>query len=145
MGYATLYGDMAGAFNPIKDLLKTQVYALARWLNRDSEVIPPRIIERPPSAELAEGQVDTDSLPEYAVLDGILERYLHQRLDADQIVQDGFDPSTVHNVITSIERNEYKRRQSAPGPKVSPVDFGKDRRMPIVKRVLYEYTNHFIK
>ena len=134
-GYSTLYGDMVGGFAVIKDVLKTVVYDLARWRNRGGDVIPQAIIDKEPSAELRPDQRDSDSLPPYEVLDGILFRYIEQDLDAAEIVAQGFDPDLVRDVVRMVDRNEYKRRQAAPGVKVTTKAFGRDRRLPI--------TNHY--
>lgn len=131
VGYATLYGDMAGGFCVLKDVLKTQVYALARFRNSISSVIPQRVIERAPSAELRENQTDQDSLPEYAILDAIITAYMEHNQSAAAIIAQGFKADEVNQVIKLIKRNEYKRRQSAPGIKISPRAFGKDWRYPI--------------
>ncbi len=131
VGYATLYGDMAGGFAVLKDVLKTQVYALARYRNSFSEIIPERVLTRAPSAELRADQTDQDSLPDYAILDAIIVAYMEQNLTPEEIIQHGFAPETVSKVIQLIKRNEYKRRQSAPGIKISPIAFGKDWRYPI--------------
>jgi NAD+ synthase (glutamine-hydrolysing) len=131
VGYATLYGDMAGGFAPLKDVPKTLVYDLARWRNRDREVIPHRVIERPPSAELRADQKDTDSLPPYDVLDGILERYVELDQGRAEIVHAGFDRELVEWVTRLVDRNEYKRRQAPPGVKITRRAFGRDRRYPI--------------
>lgn len=130
-GYSTLYGDMVGGFAVIKDVLKTVVYDLARWRNRGAEVIPQAIIDKEPSAELRPDQRDSDSLPPYEVLDGILLRYIERDLDPPQIVSEGFDPGLVRDVVRMVDRNEYKRRQAAPGVKVTTKAFGRDRRLPI--------------
>ncbi|HAL91567.1 MAG TPA: NAD+ synthase [Verrucomicrobia bacterium] len=130
-GYATLYGDMAGGFALIKDVPKTLVFALARWRNRRGEVIPPTTISRPPSAELKPGQLDSDSLPPYDVLDPILERYVEQQAGLKDILAEGFDEAMVRRVVRMVDRSEYKRRQGAPGVKITPKAFGRDRRMPI--------------
>jgi NAD+ synthase (glutamine-hydrolysing) len=130
-GYATLYGDMCGGFAPIKDVPKMMVFALARWRNKQGEIIPASTIERPPSAELKPGQQDSDSLPPYDVLDAILERYVEQQIGVKDIVADGFDEETVRRVVRLVDRSEYKRRQGAPGIKITPKAFGRDRRMPI--------------
>jgi len=130
-GYATLYGDMAGGFALIKDVPKTLVFELARWRNRRGEVIPPSTISRPPSAELKPGQRDSDSLPPYEVLDPILERYVEQQEGVKDIIAAGFDEATVRKVARLVDRSEYKRRQGAPGVKITPKAFGRDRRMPI--------------
>jgi NAD+ synthase (glutamine-hydrolysing) len=135
-GYCTLYGDMAGGFSVLKDVPKTLVYKLSEYLNRRGKeaVIPEYIITRPPSAELREDQKDTDSLPPYDVLDAILEFYVEEDLSADAIVSQGFDEKTVRWVIRQVDINEYKRRQAAPGIKITPRAFGRDRRMPITNR-----------
>ncbi len=131
VGYATLYGDMAGGFAPIKDVLKGKVYALAEYLNRDRERIPRRILTRPPSAELAPDQKDEDSLPPYSVLDAILEMYVEQDLSIDQIIKAGYDEATVIRVVAMVDMNEYKRRQAPPGVRITARAFGRDRRYPI--------------
>jgi NAD+ synthetase len=133
VGYATIYGDMCGGFAPIKDLYKTEVYALCRWRNArgDGEVIPAGVIERAPSAELRENQTDQDSLPPYAVLDGILERYVDRERSGAEIVAEGFDEATVRRVLKLVRGSEWKRRQAAPGPKLSRRAFGRERRYPI--------------
>lgn len=134
VGYATLYGDMAGGFAVLKDVSKTLVYALARYRNQDVEVIPERVIERPPSAELAPDQVDQDSLPPYDILDPIIEMYVEQDFNVCDLVERGFDEATVRYVMRLIDRNEYKRRQAAVGPRISPRNFGRDRRYPITSK-----------
>ncbi len=143
VGYATLYGDMNGGFNPIKDLYKMEVFRLAALRNRwkpngakgpDGEVVPPAILVRPPSAELREDQRDEDSLPPYAILDAILLRLVEKEMRVGDIVADGFDPDTVRRVEKLLYLAEYKRRQSAPGVKVGSKNFGRDRRYPIVNR-----------
>ena len=137
VGYATLYGDMAGGLAPIKDVPKTLVYELVRWRNAqgpDDGPIPQSIVDKPPSAELRPDQRDTDSLPPYEVLDPILEAYVEDDLGVDDIVATGADRATVERVIALIDRAEYKRRQSAPGVKITPKAFGRDRRMPITNR-----------
>ncbi len=131
VGYCTLYGDMAGGFALIKDVPKTLVWALARWRNAAGEVIPATTIERAPTAELHTGQKDQDTLPPYDVLDGIIERYVEMDWSLDAMVADGFDAATVKRVIRMIDRSEYKRRQSAPGVKITPRAFGPERRLPI--------------
>ncbi len=131
VGYATLYGDMAGGFAPLKDVPKTEVYRLARWRNAVSSVIPPRVLDRPPSAELAEGQLDTDSLPDYPTLDAILERFVERDYSVEEVIDDGFEEKTVRSVIFKVIRNEYKRRQAAPGVRITRRAFGRDRRYPI--------------
>ncbi len=134
VGYATLYGDMAGGYAVLKDVFKTYLYRLALWRNRRSEVIPTAIIDKPPSAELRPGQQDTDSLPPYDVLDPILERYVEWDWSVAQIVAAGFDPAITREVARMVDRNEYKRRQAAPGVKITTKAFGKDRRLPITNR-----------
>jgi NAD+ synthase (glutamine-hydrolysing) len=131
VGYATLYGDMAGGFAPIKDCSKTLVFELARYRNGLSEVIPERIITRPPSAELREDQKDTDSLPPYDVLDPILEAFIEEDASVDDIVERGYDRATVGRVLGMVKRNEYKRRQAPPGIRISRRAFGRDWRYPI--------------
>ncbi len=131
VGYATLYGDMAGGFAVLKDVPKTMVFRLAAFRNRISPAIPQRVIDRPPSAELAEDQKDTDSLPPYDVLDPILEMYIEQDRCADDIIATGYEASTVQRVIGLVNRNEYKRRQASPGVRISQRAFGRDRRYPI--------------
>ena len=133
VGYATIYGDMCGGYAPIKDLYKTEVFALSRWRNTvgGGEVIPNAVIERPPSAELRENQKDQDSLPPYDVLDAILLRYVDQEQSRDEIVAAGFDPATVDKMVRLVRISEWKRHQSAPGPKVSRRAFGRERRYPI--------------
>jgi NAD+ synthase (glutamine-hydrolysing) len=133
-GYATLYGDMAGGFALIKDVPKTLVYALARWRNASRELIPVGIIERAPTAELRPGQKDTDSLPPYDVLDPILELYIEDDAPPGDIIAQGHDPATVARVVAMVDRSEYKRRQAAPGVKITPKAFGRDRRLPITNR-----------
>jgi len=134
VGYATLYGDMAGGFSPIKDVYKTQVYRLAAYRNRLAPVIPLRTIERAPSAELSPDQKDSDSLPDYAILDDLLYRFIEKRQSKTALIAAGFLPETVQHIVTLIARNEYKRRQAAIGPRVTPCAFGKERRMPITQQ-----------
>ena len=131
VGYATIYGDMCGGYAPLKDCYKQLVYALARWRNRNGEVIPQAVIERAPSAELRENQTDQDSLPPYEVLDAILQRFVEGEQSQAEIVAAGFDEATVRRVARLVLASEYKRRQSAPGPKISTRAFGRDRRYPI--------------
>ncbi len=131
VGYATLYGDMAGGFAPIKDCSKSLVYRLANYRNSLAPVIPPRVIERPPSAELRPEQKDSDSLPPYEVLDPILEAFIEEDLSVDEIEARGFDRATVARVLDLVKRNEYKRRQAPPGVRVSRRAFGRDWRYPI--------------
>jgi NAD+ synthase (glutamine-hydrolysing) len=137
VGYATLYGDMAGGFAPIKDVPKTLVYELVRWRNgrgSSEEPIPERVWSKPPSAELRPEQKDTDSLPPYEVLDPIVEAYVEGDRSPENIVAEGADPELVERVVAMIDRAEYKRRQAAPGIKITPKAFGRDRRMPITNR-----------
>ncbi|MEX0679870.1 MAG: NAD+ synthase [Balneolales bacterium] len=137
VGYCTLYGDMAGGLSILADIFKTEVYAVSRWINNEyfkKEVIPWSTIEKPPSAELRPDQKDTDSLPDYYVLDGILKAYVEDLLSAQQIVKRGYSEEQVWEVIRMVDRNEYKRRQAAPGLRVSSKAFGSGRRLPIVQR-----------
>jgi len=140
VGYATLYGDMNGGYNVIKDLYKTQVFALSRWRNQTlpkhalgqaGRVMPERVIEKPPTAELRANQKDEDSLPPYAVLDGILECLVEGEMSFEEVVAKGYDPATVKRVEQLLYVAEYKRRQAAPGVKLSARNFGRDRRYPI--------------
>jgi len=139
-GYSTLYGDSAGGFAPIKDVLKTLVWDLARWRNERAaqagqvQPIPENSIIKPPSAELRPGQLDSDSLPDYAVLDPLLHDYVEQDLGAAELIAAGHDPALVEKVIALVDRAEYKRRQYPPGPKITPKNFGRDRRLPITNR-----------
>jgi NAD+ synthase (glutamine-hydrolysing) len=133
-GYATLYGDMAGGFAVLKDVPKTLVYRLALYRNGVSDVIPGRIISRPPSAELRPDQTDQDSLPPYDVLDAILAAYVERDLSAREIAALGYDAATVKRIIRMVDLAEYKRRQAAPGPRITPRNFGKDRRYPITNK-----------
>ncbi len=130
-GYCTLYGDMAGGFAVLKDVAKTLVYRLARWRNIQSEVIPERIITRPPSAELRPDQTDQDNLPEYDVIDGIIELYVEQNQSAAQIVAAGFERAAVEQILRLIRINEYKRKQSPPGPRITNRAYGRDWRYPL--------------
>jgi NAD+ synthase (glutamine-hydrolysing) len=134
VGYATLYGDMAGGFAVLKDVPKTLVYRLAVWRNSFGEVIPQSIIERLPTAELAHGQLDTDALPPYELLDPILKAYVEQDLCVDEIAALGYDRELVKKVVTMVDRAEYKRRQAPPGIKITPRAFGRERRLPITNR-----------
>ena len=140
VGYSTIYGDSVGGFAPIKDVPKTLVWELARWRNKAAEArgepppIPEATITKPPSAELSPGQTDQDSLPPYEVLDAILAGYVGVAHGRERLIADGFDPATVDKVIQLVDRAEWKRRQFAPGPKISPLAFGKDRRLPITSR-----------
>ena len=132
VGYATIYGDMCGGYAPIKDLYKTEVFALARWRNTVGDrVIPQAVIDRPPSAELRENQLDQDSLPPYDVLDAILLRHVDQEQSRAEIVAAGFDAATVDKVLRLVRLSEWKRHQAAPGPKVSRRAFGRERRYPV--------------
>ncbi|GAB3378686.1 NAD+ synthase [Lysobacter fragariae] len=132
VGYATIYGDMCGGYAPLKDLYKTEVFALARWRNTVGDlVIPQAVIDRPPSAELRENQKDQDSLPPYDVLDAILYRHVDQEQSRAEIVAAGFDAATVDRVLKLVRISEWKRHQAAPGPKVSRRAFGRERRYPI--------------
>jgi NAD+ synthase (glutamine-hydrolysing) len=133
-GYGTLYGDIAGGFAVLKDITKTTVYELCRYRNSLSEVIPARVISKPPSAELKPGQKDTDSLPPYEELDPILMGYVEQDLSPEELVATGHNPKTVARVVELVDRSEYKRRQAPPGVKITPRAFGRDRRMPITNR-----------
>ena len=133
-GYATLYGDMVGGFAVIKDVPKTLVYRLVNYRNSIGRVIPQATIDKPPSAELRPGQLDTDSLPPYEVLDPIIEAYVEDDLPLESIVARGFDEALVRRVIDMVNRNEYKRRQSPPGVKITPRAFGRDRRLPLASR-----------
>jgi NAD+ synthase (glutamine-hydrolysing) len=134
VGYATLYGDMAGGYAVLKDVYKTMVYELARWRNTVSYVIPTSTIDKEPSAELREDQRDSDSLPSYDVLDDILSKYIEKDMTASEIICSGCDPDIVRHIAMLVDRNEYKRRQAAPGVKISSKAFGKDRRLPITNR-----------
>lgn len=134
VGYCTLYGDMAGGFAVIRDVPKTLVYALARWRNGAGVVIPQSVLDKPPSAELRPGQLDTDSLPPYEVLDPILEGYVEDDASVDELVAAGFDREVVERVVRLVDGAEYKRRQAPPGPKITGRSFGKDRRLPITSR-----------
>ena len=135
-GYATIYGDMAGGYAVIKDVPKLMVYELCRYRNGvgDAPVIPQAVIDKPPSAELRPNQRDDDSLPPYETLDPILKAYVEDDYGFDEIVDMGFDAEVVKRVIGLVDRNEYKRRQSPPGIKITPRNFGRDRRMPIANR-----------
>ena len=137
MGYATLYGDMAGGFAVIKDVPKTLVYELARWRNENGhprDAIPQSVLDKPPSAELRPDQTDQDTLPPYSVLDPIVKAYVEDDRSYQEVVAMGFDPREVRQVILAVDRNEYKRRQAPPGVKITPRAFGKDWRLPIVNR-----------
>ncbi|MCW8853604.1 MAG: NAD+ synthase [Gammaproteobacteria bacterium] len=131
VGYSTLYGDMAGGFAPLKDVYKTLVYRLCEYRNNVSPVIPQRVLDRPPSAELKPDQIDQDSLPDYAVLDAILELSVERDKSSEEIIAAGFDAETVHRIIRMVQLNEYKRRQAPPGVRITRRAFGRDRRYPI--------------
>ncbi|MBL5982286.1 NAD synthetase [Petrotoga miotherma DSM 10691] len=137
-GYATMYGDMAGGFSPIKDLYKTDLYKVARKYNElhGKEIIIKSILEKPPSAELRPNQKDEDTLPPYALLDEILFKYIDREMSYDELLQEGYDEGLLKNVINMVNKNEYKRRQSAPGIKLTERSFGKDRRMPITNKYI---------
>jgi NAD+ synthase (glutamine-hydrolysing) len=136
VGYSTLYGDLAGGFALIKDVYKTDVFRLSRWLNERSgrELIPQSIIDRAPSAELRADQLDEDSLPPYPQLDKVLEAYVELDRSREELSQDGFDPGVVDRALSMIDRAEYKRRQAPPGVKLRPKAFGRDRRTPITNK-----------
>jgi NAD+ synthase (glutamine-hydrolysing) len=135
-GYATLYGDMAGGFAVIKDVPKTMVYQVSRLINEQDgrEIIPESIIDRPPTAELRPDQKDSDSLPPYDILDGILKAYIEDDEGVETITAMGYDRETVRRVVGLVDRSEYKRRQAPPGVKITPRAFGRDRRLPITNR-----------
>ena len=134
VGYCTLYGDMCGGLAVISDLFKTQVYALSRWINREQEIIPANTIEKAPSAELRPGQVDQDSLPPYDQLDAILHGYVEEGLSRRDLYAAGFPEAVVNDVVRKVDLNEYKRKQAAPGLKITPLAFGVGRRIPIVQK-----------
>jgi NAD+ synthase (glutamine-hydrolysing) len=137
VGYATLYGDMAGGYAVLKDVFKTLVYRLAEWRNRETEVIPRSIIDKAPSAELRPDQFDSDSLPPYDLLDDVLLRYVERDQSRLEMIEAGIDEEVVRDVARMVDRNEYKRRQAAPGVRISRKAFGKDRRLPITSRSTY--------
>lgn len=134
VGYCTLYGDMSGGLSVLTDVLKTDVYRLAEYINQDKEIIPLKTITSPPSAELKPDQKDQDILPPYKILDSVLKQYVHEGKSIQQIIESGIDPETVKWVIASVKKNEYKRRQAPPGLKISAKAFGTGRRMPIAAR-----------
>ncbi len=136
VGYGTLYGDLAGGLSVLGDVYKTEVYELAHYLNESEEIIPENILSKPPSAELRPGQKDTDTLPPYDILDEILRLYIENRYAPGEIVKQGFDKNLVHRVLKMVNRNEFKRYQTAPVIRISPKAFGMGRRMPIVARYL---------
>ena len=135
VGYCTLYGDMNGGLAAIADVPKTKIFALCEWLNREKEIIPINIITKPPSAELKPGQLDQDSLPDYAILDDILDRYIQNHESQAQILAAGHDPAVVSKVLRLVKIAEFKRRQSAPGLKVTDRAFGTGWRMPIACKI----------
>jgi NAD+ synthetase len=137
VGYCTLYGDMCGAFNPLKDIYKTDVYSLAIWrnLHEEGEIIPTRILSRAPSAELRENQQDSDSLPPYEILDPILQQLIEARASVQDVVDAGFDEATVLKIFQLLKGAEYKRRQAPIGVKLSPLAFGRDWRMPLTSKM----------
>ena len=134
VGYSTLYGDMVGGFSVLKDVPKTFVYKIAEEINNTNQIIPKRILTRAPSAELSENQTDQDSLPEYKVIDEIIDLYVEKNKSIKMIIKEGYSAQVVKKVIKLIHMNEFKRRQAAPGPKVTGKAFGKDRRYPITNR-----------
>ena len=134
VGYCTLYGDMCGGLAVISDVFKTQVYALSRWINREREIIPQNTIDKAPSAELRPGQTDQDSLPPYDMLDALLHGYVEEGLSRRDLVAQGFPEAVVSDVVRKVDLNEYKRKQAAPGLKITPLAFGVGRRIPIVHR-----------
>ena len=134
VGYCTLYGDMAGGLSVISDVPKMKVYALANWINRDKEIIPQAIIDRPPTAELRPDQTDQDSLPPYEVLDPILEGYVEKHWSVERLIEEGYKAEVVRQVVSKVDRNEYKRNQAAPGLKITAKAFGSGRRNPIAQK-----------
>jgi NAD+ synthase (glutamine-hydrolysing) len=134
VGYCTLYGDMSGGLAVISDVPKTMIYRLARYINSRSPRIPEEILTKAPSAELRPDQTDQDTLPPYEILDPILRLYIDENYSPEAIISEGFEPATVRWVVHTVDRNEYKRRQAAPGLKVTPKAFGSGRRMPIAAR-----------
>jgi len=150
VGYATLYGDMAGGYAPLKDVFKTKVYKLAKYRNElgdgtienpnYKEIIPDRVITRPPSAELAPDQIDEDSLPPYDILDAVLRMFIEEFQSVDDIVAQGYEREIVERVANLVLLNEYKRRQSAPGIRITKRAFGKDRRYPITSHYRWNLT-----
>ena len=134
VGYCTLYGDMCGGLAVISDVPKTKVFELARHLNQSAERIPQNTIDKPPSAELRPDQKDSDSLPQYDILDGILQGYVEGGLSIQSLIELGYEETVVRKIISLVDRNEYKRKQAAPGLKISPLAFGIGRRMPLVQK-----------
>jgi len=136
VGYCTLHGDRCGGLAAILDLFKTQIFALARWINRDREVIPWHTINKPPSAELSPGQTDEDTLPPYGLLDAILRDYVEAGFSSRDLIARGYDETIVREIVRKVDLNEYKRRQAAPGLKITRLAFGVGRRIPIVQRYI---------
>ena len=136
VGYGTLYGDMCGGISVIGDVYKTEVFELARFINKDGEIIPKEIISKAPSAELRPNQKDSDSLPSYDLLDQVLYQYIEQRKGPAELIQNGFDEALIRRILKLVNTNEYKRYQTRPILRVSPKSFGMGRRMPIVGRYL---------
>ena len=134
VGYSTIYGDMVGGFSILKDVPKTMVYKIANEINYKDIIIPQRIINRPPSAELTENQTDQDSLPTYETLDKIIDLHIEKNYSEKKLIKFGFSAKLVKKVVKLIKINEFKRRQSAPGPKITTKAFGKDRRYPITNK-----------
>jgi NAD+ synthase (glutamine-hydrolysing) len=134
VGYSTLYGDLCGSLSVIGDVYKTKVYELCTYINQTTTIIPQNIIEKEPSAELRPDQKDSDSLPEYAVLDAILRLYIEEQRGLDEIIMEGYDPTMVQKIIEMVNRNEYKRYQAPPIIKVSSKSFGRGRSMPLVAK-----------
>ena len=145
VGYCTLYGDMAGGFDVLKDVTKTLVYQLAHYRNQLQPVIPARVFERPPSAELAPHQKDEDTLPPYAILDQILEGYLEKQYSQEQLIEAGFPKKFVEDVIRRVHSSEYKRRQAPPGIRITPLAFGRDWRYPIASGFLRNILQETVK
>ena len=146
-GYATLYGDMAGGFSVLKDVPKTLVYEISDYINTKKEIIPKNIINKPPSAELKPDQLDQDSLPDYKVLDMIIELYIEKKENFNKIVNNkeirkNISKKEILDILKMIDRNEYKRRQSPPGIKITPLAFGRDRRYPLASNYEYTYTEY---
>ena len=136
VGYGTLYGDMCGGLSVIGDLYKTDIYELCRYINREKEIIPENILSKAPSAELRPGQKDSDSLPDYDLLDKVLHAYIEDRQGPQEIIDSGFDEALVRRILKMVNSNEYKRKQFAPILRISPKAFGLGRRMPIVGKYL---------
>ena len=134
VGYGTLYGDMTGGLSILGDVYKTDVYRLANFINRNGELIPRHVIDKPPSAELKPGQKDSDSLPEYDLLDAVLFAYIEQQKDTESIIESGFNEQQVKEIINRVNQNEYKRYQTPPILRISTKAFGAGRRMPLVAR-----------